>query len=285
MPTDGRTQTYGFLDQLSTEQMLNLLRADFDSSENGDDEQIIHILEVIEKREREHDPDSLPDAGRAWEDFQTYFNTPDGTGRPLYPMRDSAEKERTARRRRRPLRRLLPLSAAAAALTVSCMITAQAIGLDVFGALAQWTEETFRFGADAADPASEALHQAVQGAFDECGVALPAPTWYPEGAMLERDISIDKDSESSIIICGFTCGDQSFFIQVQQYYQNNRISGYTLEKDDLEVEEYPSNDRMFYIMSNLSTSSAVYSSDQTIMVISGDLSSETLKQIINSIGE
>ena len=47
MPTDGRTQTYGFLDQLSTEQLLNLLRADFDSSEDGDDEQIFQILEVL----------------------------------------------------------------------------------------------------------------------------------------------------------------------------------------------------------------------------------------------
>lgn len=92
MPTDGRTQTYGFLDQLSTEQLLNLLRADFDSSEDGDDEQIFQILEVIEKRERECAPDSLPDAAQAWEDFQTYFNTPDGTGRSLYPMRDSAGK-------------------------------------------------------------------------------------------------------------------------------------------------------------------------------------------------
>lgn len=287
MPTDGRTQTYGFLDQLSTEQLLNLLRADFDSSEDGDDEQIFQILEVIEKRERERAPDSLPDAAQAWEDFQTYFNTPDGTGRSLYPMRDSAGKSAagTARRRRRPLKRLLPLSATVAALTVSCMVTAQAIGFDIFGALAQWTAETFRFEMGAADPASEALRQAVQGTFDECGVMIPAPIWYPEGSMLARDISVSKDTEASVILCGFTCGDQSFFIEVQQYYQNDRIPSYTLEKDAAEVEEYSSNGRLFYIMSNLSSSRAVYSSDQTIMVINGDLSLETLKQIIDSIGE
>ena len=70
MPTDGRTQTYGFLDQLSTEQLLNLLRADFDSSEDGDDEQIFQILEVIEKRERERAPDSLPDAAQTQTAFE-----------------------------------------------------------------------------------------------------------------------------------------------------------------------------------------------------------------------
>ena len=192
MPTDGRTQTYGFLDQLSTEQLLNLLRADFDSSEDGDDEQIFQILEVIEKRERERAPDSLPDAAQAWEDFQTYFNTPDGTGRSLYPMRDSAGKSAagTARRRRRPLKRLLPLSATVAALTVSCMVTAQAIGFDIFGALAQWTEDTLHFVTGTTDPASEALRQVVQGAFDECGVTIPAPAWYPEGTKRAKDIDV-----------------------------------------------------------------------------------------------
>lgn len=287
MPTDGRTQTYGFLDQLSTEQLLNLLRADFDSSEDGDDEQIFQILEVIEKRERERAPDSLPDAAQAWEDFQTYFNTPDGTGRSLYPMRDSAGKSAagTARRRRRPLKRLLPLSATVAALTVSCMVTAQAIGFDIFGALAQWTEDTLHFVTGTTDPASEALRQVVQGAFDECGVTIPAPAWYPEGTKRAKDIDVAEMERSTLVMCEFQCSDKYFFIEVQQYHENDRVPGYTLEKDVSEVEEYSSNGRLFYITSNLSSSRAIYSSNQTIMVINGDLSLETLKHIIDSIGE
>lgn len=286
MPTDGRTQTYGFLDQLSTEQLLNLLRADFDSSEDGDDEQIFQILEVIEKRERERAPDSLPDAAQAWEDFQTYFNTPDGTGRSLYPMRDSAGKSAagTARRRRRPLKRLLPLSATVAALTVSCMVTAQAIGFDIFGALAQWTEDTFHFITGATDPATEALRQAVQGAFDECGVMIPAPDWYPEGTMLASDIDIAESMKCTLILCEFECNDEYFFIEVQQYHENALISGSTFEKDPLNVEEYSSNGRLFYIMSNLAISRATCSTEQTVITIGGNLSLDILKQIIDSIG-
>lgn len=282
MPTDG---TYGFLDQLSTEQLTDLLRADFDASEDGDNEMIFRILEVIERREEE----SLPTADQAWEDFQKYFNTPDGTGRPLYPMRDPTgeageDAERTAPRRGRPLRRLLPLSAAAA-VTLSCMITAQALGVDVFGTLARWTEDTFHFVTGASDPAQEALRQAVQGAFDEYGVTVPAPAWYPEGTMLAEDIDVVKAERYTLLICNFLYNDKSFFIQVQQYSQSDRIPGYTLEKDVSDAEEYPSNGRSFYITSNLSSSRAVYSNDQTIIAINGDLPLEALKHIIDSIGE
>lgn len=282
MPTDG---TYGFLDQLSTEQLTDLLRADFDASEDGDNEMIFRILEVIERREEE----SLPTADQAWEDFQKYFNTPDGTGRPLYPMRASTGEnaetaERTAPRRGRPLRRLLPLSAAAA-VTLSCMITAQALGVDVFGTLARWTEDTFHFVTGAPDPAQEALRQAVQGAFDEYGVTVPAPAWYPEGTMLAEDIDVVKAERYTLLICNFLYNDKSFFIQVQQYFQPDRVDSYTLEKDVSDAEEYPSNGRSFYITSNLSAGCAVYSNDQTIITINGDLSLEALKHIIDSIGE
>ena len=73
MPTDGKTQTHGFLDQLSTEQLLDLIRTDFDSGEEGDDELINRILEVIERREKEQPTGLLSGAGQAWEDFQTYY--------------------------------------------------------------------------------------------------------------------------------------------------------------------------------------------------------------------
>lgn len=42
---------YAYLDQLSTEELRQLLCADIDSPVNGDDEAIFYILEVIESRE------------------------------------------------------------------------------------------------------------------------------------------------------------------------------------------------------------------------------------------
>lgn len=296
MPTDGKIQTYGFLDQLSTEQLLELVRADFESSEDGDDALTSRILEVIKEREKTQSTGLLSDADQAWEDFQAYY-IPDGEARPLYPMRDSDlmagseptdEPAKPAKRRRgRLVKRLVPL-AAVLAVSVSSMVMAQAMGVDVFGALARWTDETFHFVARSAadvDSESENLRQAVQRAFDSCGITMPAPAWYPEKTVLARDIDVIESADGSIVTCGFMYDSKAFLIVVEQYYEKDRISGYTFEKDASDVEEYSSNGRQFYIMSNLSESYATFSDDQTVMVIHGNLSLENIKQIIDSIGE
>lgn len=79
---------YAYLDQLSTPELQELLRADIDSQENGDDEAIFYILEVMEKREREHPSDASSDLDRCWNDFQTLYHTAEGAGRSLYPTED-----------------------------------------------------------------------------------------------------------------------------------------------------------------------------------------------------
>lgn len=79
---------YAYLDQLSTRELREILRADIDSPESGDDEAIFYILEVMEKREREHPSDASSDLDRCWNDFQTLYHTPEGAGRALYPTED-----------------------------------------------------------------------------------------------------------------------------------------------------------------------------------------------------
>lgn len=293
MPTDGKTQTNGFLDQLSTEQLLDLMREDFESSESGDDERIDRILEVIEKREREKPTGLFSDVDQAWEDFQKYYNTPDSEDCPISPMGDpgqtAAAGQKAGRRRGhgRLLKRLIPV-AAVVAVTFSSMVAVQAFGFNIFGALARWTAETFHFVSETpesvGDPESEALRQKVQEAFDSCGVTVPAPAWYPEGTELTEDICVVKYRETSVAICYFTYGDENFYIEAQQYNKNDRIPGYTIEKDASNIEEYHSNGRLFYIMSNTSYNRAVYSKNQAVITISGNLSLENVKQIINSIG-
>lgn len=293
MPTDGKTQTYGFLEELSTEQLLDLIPADLEPEEDGDDELTFRILEVIEQREKENPTGLLPDVDQAWEKFQKYFLTPDGTDRPLYPVRDSdwetveepvEEPVKRHRKLGRPLRRLLPL-VAVLAVAFSSMVVAQAFGVDVFGALARWTEDTFHFTTGEDNVESEALRQAVQGAFDGCGITIPAPAWYPPDTMLAKDIDVTEHAENVGVVCEFTCNNNVFVIQVQHYYKEEHIPAHTIEKDDSSVEEYLSNGRLFYIMSNQSNICAVYSADQTVMFINGRLSLENVKLIIDSIGE
>ena len=294
MPTDGNIQTHGFLDQLSTEQLLDLVRADFEASETGDDDLTLRILEVIEEREKANPTGLLPDVDQAWADFQTYFNTPDGTDRPLYPTGDSNAETAGLRGGRRPgrlLKRLLPL-AAVLAVAFFGMAAAQALGVDVFGALARWTDETFRFiaGPEAAgmgmeDDASEAFRRSFQDALDSCGIRdIPAPSWYPEGTELVSDIDVIETKGVSLVSCEFTYDDKTFNIVTRKYPTDERLYVRSFEKDASNVEEYRSASRLFYIMSDLNRETATCYDGRTTLIIEGSLSLENLKHIIDSIG-
>lgn len=151
---------YGYLNQLSTTYLEGILRADIESSEDGDTDMILYILEVIEKREKEHPTGRLCDVDQAWKEFQEHYMDLE---EPLYPMSDlddaqmpendavidiSAKTKPADKLSHRPhrtfLKWVLPI-AAAVALLLAGMITAQAAGIDVFGALAKWTDDTFHF--------------------------------------------------------------------------------------------------------------------------------------------
>ena len=61
---------YAYLEQLSMEQLMEIIHADADSTSSGNEEFIFAVLGVIEKRQMEQ-PDYRPtDIDDAWEDFQ-----------------------------------------------------------------------------------------------------------------------------------------------------------------------------------------------------------------------
>ena len=60
--TENKKNTYAHLDRLSTEALEELLCADIKSPDDDDDEVVLHILEVIEQREKAIPTGRLSDA-------------------------------------------------------------------------------------------------------------------------------------------------------------------------------------------------------------------------------
>ena len=83
--TENKKNTYAHLDRLSTEALEELLCADIKSLDDDDDEVVLHILEVIEQREKAIPTGRLSDVDKALEEFQTYYNIPEMNGVTLYP--------------------------------------------------------------------------------------------------------------------------------------------------------------------------------------------------------
>ena len=296
MSKNNQYESDAYLDQLSMEQLEDLLRADLNSPDEENDEAVFHILEVMKKREKENPTGRLPDKNKAWKEFQEYYNIPEGEGESLYPTYSEPENDdkniqtlKTNEPRTRPRFRMRRGLVVAAILIVmfGSMLTAQAAGLDVFGAIGRWTEEKFHFEIT---PASEdgTTDYTFREASRKSGLPQSLiPTWYPKGFESSKPIDDSVEDYVDSVYCEYINKEEnrSYLAMVSRYYNSNSIAATVYEKDDTEVEIYENNGRNFYIMSNLDTLTATWSDGKMSIDISGQLEINELKHIIDSIGE
>lgn len=281
-----------YLEQLSTEQLEDILRADLASEDQENDEAVFHILEVLEKREKENPTGRLPDTDQAWQEFQKYYNIPEGEGESLYPIRNTQEKRSASvptktRRVFRP--RKILVVAAVLILMFGGMLTAQAAGVDVFGAIGRWTEETFHFELpinhdDLAGETDYNLRNASQKA------GLPgsvAPIWCPEGFIPKTPTNTHVEDYVDTAVCEYINENEnrSYFVDISYYYNSADVEATIFEKDDSEVVTYSSDRGTFYIFSNIDVLAATWSNGHLSITVAGDLQLEELEKIIDSIGD
>lgn len=279
-----------YLEQLSTEQLEDILRADLASEDQENDEAVFHILEVLEKREKENPTGRLPDTDQAWKEFQQYYNIPEGEGQSLYPVRSDPETQpapTSTKKNRRFRPRKVLVVVAVLVLMFGSMLTAQAAGVDVFGAIGRWTEEKFHFEIT---PASE--DGTTDYTFREASRkrGLPQnliPTWYPKGFESSEPIDDSVEDYVDSVYCEYINKEEnrSYLAMVSRYFDSEAIAAAVYEKDDTEVELYESKGRTFYIMSNLDSMTATWSDGILSIDIIGQLEVNQIKRIIDSIGE
>lgn len=273
-----------YWDQLSTEQLEDILRADIASPNQTNDETVFHILEVLEKREKENPSGRLPDTDQAWQEFQKYYNIPEGEGESLYPIRNNQEKRSASvptktRRVFRP--RKILVVAAVLILMFGGMLTAQAAGVDVFGAIGRWTEETFHFDiVQDNDRTSLFQETATQAKIPQDFV----PTWVPDGFEGAEPQVDTVENYMNSIICVYSNQEKTYSVDIEHYYNKADIETLVIEKDDTNVCSYESNGKTFFIMSDMEYLTATWTDGTFVETISGQLSMDEIKTIIDSIG-
>lgn len=290
-PEGNKRQDYSRYDQMSTAELEQLLRLDFQASEDGasDLDAILYLSDLLAKRK------GLSDSDAAWEQFQTKYR-PCADGRSLYDFgdgEDAAPAEgppapapiplRPARR----LRRTVILAAALIACLLCGMAAAQAAGVDVWRAIAQWTDETFRFVSAGSDAASgfvtdqEDASQSQPPLHDTQAMEALLPTWHPDGFTPgELEFTQLFGSESAHVT--FFGEDRAYSVAIEHYTQPHNNTG-IFEKDDTPVEEYVHNGQTFYILSNLDTLTATTYDGEFLLMIYGELTREEIKAVIDSI--
>ena len=284
-------------EKLSTEQLEKMIDLGLELPARENRKALLRILEVLEARECD------VDVKKAWEEFQIYYNIPEGSGSELYetgevPEVKEAESAKTTEKSRVvsfPRLRAVGRVAVVAAITFTLMITtavaAQAAGYDVFGALGRWTDETFRFEITGNIPDELTQEQlAYRDEFQEkirsIGITQNlAPSWHPEGFEPYEVKSEGIEGEFDTVRCEYRNESEgtSYSVWVDLVYNPAWVEG-SFEKDDRPVEEYQSNGRLFYIMSNIDTYTATWSNGKIVETIAGQVTLDEMREIIDSIG-
>lgn len=294
---------YAYLDQLSTQELQELLRADIDSPESGDDEAIFYILEVMERRERKNPSDDSSDLDRCWNEFQTLYNTPEGMGRSLYPTDEAASSHanpRPALRRHRPLRRVMLAAAAVAMITVFLTVPVGGYA-SIFEMLGTWTSQQFTMISSDSGPGGptedfEGAQVFEETAGDELRQVLAehgitekvVPTWMPEGFKIRGDVFVKEFpalNEIQFFVL-YSNDSDSLSITVIDHIGNPQNKIYEKTADSPTVYHAGGiQHHLFESSDNLGSLSAAWYNGNIECALNTTLPESELKQIIDSIYE
>ena len=148
-----------------------------------------------------------PDAKASYAAFQKKVRAIPGEMEP--PRRQTGG----AKRLRSVLRTGLAAALVAACL-LGCMVVAQAAGIDVFGALARWTESSFSFGPIQSGQTNEASSTSLQQV-DPSEYPLELPTEYQELWTELKAQGVDSVILPTYIPDGFQLEESDLYVPMQ----------------------------------------------------------------------
>lgn len=265
------------LDAMSVEELSRALEEAFDSmtDETYDDDIISAYLEALDRK----DPIvNMPDVDK---EISEFWNGVSSAIPPEF-IRAAQPKKRTG------LRRIFHTGLVAAIVVVllfGAMVVAQAAGVDVFGAVARWTEETFQFHVTG-DHIADGWFADYQDELDAAELSEEyLPAWIPEGyTATEFQIQeINRSKDIYILYSGEN--GTAFDLLISIYDDPAAMELSFFEKDDTPVQTIQVGGKMIYLLEDLGIQNAICQVQNVIYSLSGDISQNLIEDIFTSIGD
>ena len=182
-----------------------------------------------------------------------------------------------------PFRRIAAI-AACLVLVFSFATSANAFSFrDVWNAVVTWAQETFSFsmGVEVSEPLpyDNNEYSSFQDALEKSKVPIPIPTFIPDSYELS-EILVDQNPLQETYLAVYTNGKQRLKISIQSYISDKPEQ---VEVSTNYKEIYNKNNVDYYLFSNHTHNQAVWISGNYECYISGELSIEELKLMIDSI--
>lgn len=283
-----KSQKYTYLNQLSTQALEGILRADGEQPDSVEPEMILYILEVIKERENGNSAEAAADTERAWAEFQKYYNTPDGVGKSLYPTKEPKRSSPGTASKRNHLKHHR-FAMAAVLILMAVLMAMPVLGNNesLFQVIGRWTAEQIGFGSpaqpgDSSAPREYASPQEMLEAYNITESVLP--TAFPEGFEL-TDFGASTISDFGVVSFKvyYKKGDAVISIDIIQHIGISEELNITYEKDTYPVQKYVYNDTSYYLFQNNGMSIAAYWINNLECSFGGDISMDELIEMIDSI--
>ena len=270
-------------DTMTAEELEEILRQDSEAPEEqeSDTERMLYIMGVLADRTKENTTGKT--AFESWKAFQQDYLCEDGVEEQV-----SAEIPKP-RKARYPWLRRSAAVAAVLALAIGLTVTASAFGWDaLWNTVATWVNGTFSFSTgdqvDTTGPSPQNIveYASLQEALRYTGLEYDfVPTWIPDGYQLQ-EVIVDQNPVQSVYGARYKNGEQVLKVTVRVYASSDPEK---IEINDSMVEIYRLNGVDYYIFSNNAQLRAVWMKGAYECNISGELTVEELKTMIDSIGK
>ena len=273
--SDNLNRDFSKYETMETEELEEILRLDAEApvGVETDTELIFFILEVLASR-RNTTNITGNTAQKAWESFEQNYM-------PEEP------KKRVATHKAAPWLRRLTAAAAVIALLIVIPISTKALTLEeVWNIFARWAKETFSFvsgdNAEVSEPVvDDSLeYSSMRDMLKKCMRDYSmVPTWIPDGFILEI-IKRDITPAQEVYLAKYLNGERELFIRVQNYLDEDFLK---VESNQDYSEIYSVGEQDYYILNNNQRNQAVWIVGSYECTISGNLSIEEIKLMIDSI--
>lgn len=274
-----RPGSFSKYDSMSIEELETVLRADAEApdGQGSDVDEILYAMEVLANIRR-NNGFAGKTAREAYESFQQHY---------LPSEEENIESVPEQKPRKIILFRRLASIAAALAIVVSLSVTTNAFGWwDLWNVVAKWAEEPFHFssGQEVGEPTPDdkGVYCSLQGALSVNNRAFYfLPNWIPGGYAL-NDIKVTESPKQETYLAIYLHEENMLKISVKSF-QEGRPEQIEMSEDLVEVYTVGGTD--YYIFSNYNQNRAVWVVDSYECYISGTLSIEEIKLMIDSIGK
>lgn len=215
--------------KMSDDELQNTLRCEMFSEGALDNTQFEMILAEMERR-RINEPTRSPED--AWAEFESDYSGRESAYSDFAAASVPPEKALHAdkQRRKRCSKRKAILLAAVICVLLTSLLTVQAAGIDVLGAIARWTTELFSFGKTEErsglvvdgkwpeiDEKQNLQFTSLQDALDFYGVTeIEVPQWIPP-EFTQETIAVEQNGVWLTFFAEYTNNDEIFIIRYNSY--------------------------------------------------------------------